>query len=124
MGFFDRLLNKSDKSKGDVPVNSIQSMINDWSSHVFGLAQLYNIELDYSEENIDRVSRMIGSYLGEVIIKYIGGKWNLNNNKVISISFINSECYPIGKVYKRLKIGNEESISFYYTVCKNEISKL
>lgn len=149
MGFFKRLQNKSDSNRAKTPVNSLQSIIDEWSSHVFGMAKLYSIELDYSEESIekidqlcdiihnqiisnpntkeesiDKASRMIGSYLGEIIIKYLGGKWNLVNNNVIAISFLNSECYPIGKVYKRLKIGREESICLYYTACKNQISKL
>lgn len=126
--------------------SSLQSIIDDWSSHVFGLAQMYDIKLDYSEnsvenveqlceiihqqiisnknikeENIDKVSKMIGSYLGELIIKNIGGEWKVNANKVITISLNSFECYPIGKVYKRLKNGAEDNIEFYYKVCKSQM---
>lgn len=126
--------------------SSLQSIIDDWSSHVFGLAQMYDIELDYSEnsvekieqlcemihqqiisnqnikeENIDKVSKMIGSYLGELITKNIGGEWKLNDNKVITIRLKSFECYPIGKVYKRLKNGDEDNIEFYYNVCKSQM---
>jgi len=126
--------------------SSLQSIIDDWSSHVFGLAQMYNIKLDYSEksvekveqlceiiyrqiisnknikeENIDKVSRIIGSYLGELIIKNIGGEWTINAEKLLAVRLNCFECYPIIKVYKRVMNGNEDNIEFYYKVCKSQM---
>ena len=128
------------------------SAIKDWQSHVFGLAEIYKIKLDYSEEsiikveelsgivhdelaanpntkdeNVEKVAKMIGSYLGEVIIKYLGGKWIVDKNNEIAIQIkgiyenkeVYFEFYPISKVLKRLKNGAEDDLNLYYNVIKS-----
>lgn len=127
----------------------LKDAMKDWASNVFGLAKMYNIHLDYTEEsvdkieelteiihkeiksnsnvkheNIDKVTKIIGSFLGEVIIINLGGKWEVNENKSIIIKFNNqSECSPFGKIYKRLNNGKEDDIEFYYKVLKENISR-
>jgi hypothetical protein len=123
--------------------SKLKAVLDDWSNSAFGLAKILNIELDYSVESvekveqlceatyqfykskpeidmksIDTVSRIIGSFLGELIIRNIGGEWKLNKNKVITVSHKNFECYPLGKITKRLLDGSQENIVSYYNTCK------
>lgn len=142
---FSGVLFEEERIKENREDTELKNIINDWSSHVFGLAKLYNINLDYSEksiekveelaeiihgqvstnpsvkeENIEKVSKMIGSYLGEIIVKYIGGEWTVTENKVIAIILNNNIiCYPIGKVLKRVKSGEGDNICLYYKALKS-----
>ncbi|KNY29924.1 hypothetical protein [Pseudobacteroides cellulosolvens] len=74
---------------------------------------MYDIELDYSENSVEKVEQLC-----EIIHQQIISN---QNTKVITIHLKSFECYPIGKVYKRLKNGDEGNIEFYYKVCKNQI---
>ena len=91
----------------------------DFVSKLFGKAP--------SEDEIMRMSYMLGAYIGEVIKKHLGGNWtmetfpNKSNTLVLTIGEI--KTYPVVKVYKRLKIGPKENLYQYYRSISNEISK-
>ena len=79
-----------------------------------------------SEDEIVRMSLMLGVYIGEVIKKQFGGNWTLETlNKSNTLVFTTNEIkiYPAVKVYKRLKNGPGENLYHYYRAISREISK-
>ena len=106
-------------------------------------------KLDYSEESISVLEKYIeividkgmlakqnpelmnkyvnlaGSYLGEVIRKNLGGRYEIPNDGIFKGSVVLADIgnvemiSPFGKVRKRFKNGKEDDIEFYYKVIKN-----
>jgi hypothetical protein len=56
----------------------------------------------------------IGCYVGEVIIRNIGGHWNLEDKPEINGLGPIEAIYPIEKAQKRFENGREESLAWYY----------
>jgi hypothetical protein len=138
----------------------IEFIIEDWSSHVRGLANMYGLELDETEksvetiekiaagihrnitkvsfnnfykkifkkklfdDNIDKVSKMLVSQLGKIIVGNLGGSWiydeSFNTPGIVFPN--NNRCFPITKVYKRIIDGEGDNIEFFYKVTKQNIS--
>lgn len=69
----------------------------------------------------DAVSSLVsvlGSYLGEAIIKAAGGVWDVHERDEIGVRFDNGDwCFPFSKVAKQFACGTAESgesiLSFY-----------
>ena len=59
---------------------------------------------------------VLGSFLGEAIIKNIGGKWALNNESLGIHLKGKSWAFPFSKVEKQLYDGPEDSIYSFYRV--------
>jgi hypothetical protein len=80
-----------------------------------------------SDETIIGVSKMLGGYLGEVVIKHYGGHWEVENfmNEGNTIVLVSGEikAFPVGKIYKRLKNGPEDNILHFYGHIADELGK-
>ena len=80
-----------------------------------------------SEEEIIKMSYMLGAYVGEVMKQHLGGNWtvetfqNKSNTLVLNIGEV--KTFPVAKVYKRLKNGPEDNLYHYYHFISKEISK-
>lgn len=109
--------------------------------------EIFNAKLDFTAESIKTLDKIIeegwkipmgekeayelsmsilslGSYLGETIIKNLGGKWQVNTDeensvekmldaKIIDLGKI-AEIYPFGRIFKRFVNVKEDSLDFYY----------
>lgn len=96
----------------------------------------FKLELDYSEESLViaddlitlffkkhrnhfyQAAVLIGCYLGEVIIKNLGGKW-LNDHSIKKVGKTKILIKPILKAKKRLASGLTESLVTYYRMLKS-----
>lgn len=80
-----------------------------------------------SEETIIQMSKILGGYIGEVMIKHYGGSWDIedfmNQGNTILVSIGELKTFPVGKVYKRLKNGPGDNVYYYYHVMTKELSK-
>jgi hypothetical protein len=74
-----------------------------------------------SADDLDRVSKMYGGYVGEVIRRAGGGEWVFDTEimpgqKVICLTKGDTKIWPPAKVYKRLTNGPEDSVWHYSQV--------
>lgn len=80
-----------------------------------------------SEETILHMSKMLGGYMGEVIIRKYGGQWAIENfrheGNTILLNAGGLKIFPVGTLYKRLKNGPEESILQVYGHIADELEK-
>lgn len=92
------------------------------------------IGLDYTVESLQRLDQFItehfdppgskfvgetlpmgiGCYVGEVIIRHIGGEWNPEGKPEINGIGPIEAIFPIDKAIKRFTEGREHSLSWYY----------
>ncbi len=92
------------------------------------------IGLDYSVDSIQRLENFIaehfdppgsrqvsdslvvgiGCYLGEVIIRHLGGHWNRQDRPEINQVGAVEAVFPIEKVRKRFENGPTDSLAWYY----------
>ncbi|WP_168124077.1 hypothetical protein [Paenibacillus sp. HB172176] len=75
-----------------------------------------------SEDQINQMAKIWGAYLGETIIKQLGGEWIQSNtfDNTIAIKIGETEIYPPAKIYKRIKNGSEDNINIYFKVLKQD----
>ncbi len=82
-------------------------------------------------EDIQRAIIVLGCYVGEVMIRNLGGKWEMPNEKARAIGFIfmgvktkkENFTFPIEKSFKRLINGSEDSVFHLYSVVAANHSK-
>ena len=112
--------------------------------------QLDGDHLDYSPESLKAVDRILlklhdegtapqsiqktviafGCYVGEVMVRNLGYKWDMPSEKERSVGFSmigvrdkkGGFSNPIGKVYKRVQNGQEDSVVFFYEVFSKSIA--
>ncbi|WP_373533509.1 hypothetical protein [Vampirovibrio sp.] len=92
------------------------------------------IQLDYSVESLQRLDQFIsehfdsnsakdvgetlllriGSYVGEVIIRHLGGHWNEQGQPEVNEVGPIDVIYPLDKAQKRFENGKEDSLAWYY----------
>lgn len=81
-----------------------------------------------SEEAIIQMSKMLGAYIGEVMIKHYGGNWTIENfmnqGNTLVVNLEELKTFPVAKVYKRLKNGPEDNVHYYYFVMTKELKKI
>lgn len=108
------------------------------------------IGLDYSEESIKQVDRLlsvllsepdrqhdaqslvlsVGAYLGEATIRSLGGEWRLDEADIHDSSVVVGGCelWPFRRVRQRLHYGAERPLYAWYEMAKSgateEIQKL
>ena len=79
------------------------------------------------EEVIVRISKMLGGYIGQVLINRYGGNWAIENimnqDKTVVLNIEGMKTFPIAKVYKRLKKGPEDNVYHYYIAITRELRK-
>ena len=72
---------------------------------------------DWSAELSEKLSSILGSFLGECIIKNFGGAWEMTEYG-LAVKFKDNNCvYPFNKIKKQFSNGSDDSIlSFYQTI--------
>lgn len=104
--------------------------------HIDTTKQSFGVDLDFDEKSIleldnliqkawpdqppiqiDNVILLFGSFLGEAIIKTLGGEW-INTEQGWGIKIGDATLMVFTKVKKRLLNGMEDSISYYYQSTK------
>lgn len=153
MGFFDLFRKKKSPQILMINVSLVnpETFKKEAIETVKTAREIFEVELDFTAESIKTLDKMIeegwktpmgekeayefsmsilslGSYLGETIIKNIGGNWQVDqdeNNpveKMLTAKIINlgkiAEIYPFGKTFKRFTNGKEDSLVFYYSSLK------
>ncbi len=92
------------------------------------------IALDYSVESLQRLDQFIsehfdvnhgrqvdetlpvgiGAYVGEVIIRHIGGNWHPDGKPEVNSIGPIAAVFPLEKAHKRFTNGKQDSLSWYY----------
>jgi hypothetical protein len=92
------------------------------------------VRLDYSVDSLQRLEQFInehfdppgskfvddtllkgiGCYVGEVIIRHLGGHWNEEGKPEINDIGAIEVIYPIEKTKTRFESGRQESLAWYY----------
>lgn len=71
---------------------------------------------DITQELIESLVSVFGSYLGECVINCYGGYWE-NEDGQWRVSFnSHNAVYPFGKVRKQFQNGHEDSIKSFFEV--------
>ncbi len=100
-----------------------------------------NIKLNYAEKDLDAIEEVIeadieiehtedyqgtiqvlGSYLGETLIRNFGGRWvedKTFNTPAVEINSI--KFFPHAKVHKRFENGKSDSLTSFYRFIKSKI---
>ena len=104
----------------------------------------YGFELDYSEKSIGWIDTILtnvaadepdiletetkrwGGYFGEVIRRRWDGEWSLEQYPggkaaLPAVTVRGARLFPLMKVYRRLTIGEGESVSEFYAMVKAKI---
>ena len=68
-----------------------------------------------SENDIQNVCKMLGSYIGEVYRQHKGGEWQINE-ELQAIGLLDGETwiFPLAKVLKRITNGKKDDLSAYF----------
>jgi hypothetical protein len=72
-----------------------------------------------SSDDILTMSKMYGSYVGEVLRRTRGGEWALIDGQV-TLTNGDERVWPIAKVYKRITNGGEDNVAVYFKVLVEE----
>jgi hypothetical protein len=80
------------------------------------------------EEVIVRIAKMLGGYIGQVLINHYGGNWVMESNimsqdKTVILNIGGMKTFPVAKVYKRLKKGPGDNVYHYYIAISRELKK-
>lgn len=68
-----------------------------------------------SEDTLNYTAPMIGAFLGEVIVRNIGGRWVDDREfNQPAVEYGEERILPISKVLKRLTEGPEHSLGIFY----------
>ncbi|WP_262285542.1 DUF6278 family protein [Micromonospora sp. MA102] len=107
-------------------------------------AQVSGVQLDYTPDSLARVDTIFdgfradgltgeqlaetlfgfGCYVGEVLTRHAGGRWRAtaeDERAIVGWPLLvelgeHRWCNPIGKAFKRLENGPEDSLRYFYTV--------
>jgi hypothetical protein len=81
-----------------------------------GYIERQRVRTDVTQELVEGLVNVFGSYLGECVIKCYGGYWE-NENGQWRVSFNeNNAVYPFAKVRKQFENGAEDSIKSFFEV--------
>jgi len=81
-----------------------------------------------SADDVEFQTRLWGSYFGEVIRRRFAGEWELSQYPGGGVSLVptlvirGSRLYPLVKVYRRLTLGEAESLSAFYTMVAGRLN--
>lgn len=106
-----------------------------------------NIELDFSEDSLDQLDRLVsqvwgddkpedvevldaivanwGAYLGQAIMHNLGGRWQFRkelDHASVLFPRTGMEVFPMHKVRKRFRLGESESIATFYEAIVEELT--
>lgn len=133
----DRLFGKKmDESTAKSAIQNLQATADEC---VKRFKDVFDIQLDFSEESLQRLDKLIseidkpptnlnlvvtelGSYLGEMLVRNLHGRWIVYETLFHSAIALDKEgettFYPFHKVYKRFTKGSEESLWYFYWSAK------
>lgn len=117
---------------------------------VKAMSQMHGIQLDYSPESLKSIDKavldlrkngvsmqtvnktliVLGCYVGEVMVRNLGYKWDNPDSKEIALGFDvtgirgenNGFSNPIGKVFKLMQNGEEDSVDSFYAAFSKDLS--
>ncbi len=69
---------------------------------------------DFDEETVEKMTNILGSFLGECIRRNFGGEWKISENGFGIIFDSKKAVYPFAKTEKHLRNGSEDSIVGLY----------
>ncbi|MBA4185711.1 MAG: hypothetical protein H0X49_17165 [Acidobacteria bacterium] len=69
---------------------------------------------DFDEETVEKMTNILGSFLGECIRRNFGGEWKISENGFGIIFDSKNAVYPFAKTEKHLRNGSEDSIVGLY----------
>jgi hypothetical protein len=73
--------------------------------------------LKWDAETAEKLSNVLGSFLGESIRRNYGGDWRQTENGLAIVFSDGNAAYPFNKIGKQIANGSEDSIvSFYKTI--------
>jgi hypothetical protein len=81
-----------------------------------------------SADDVEFQTRLWGSYFGEVIRRRFAGEWELSQYPGGGVSLVptlvirGSRLYPLIKVYRRLTLGEAESLSAFYAMVAGRLN--
>jgi hypothetical protein len=81
-----------------------------------------------SEDDVDAMAKIYGSYVGEVLRRVADSKWDIDLHTVPGETLICLRrdtviIYPSEKVRKRLTNGREDNLSFYVHILMEKVWK-
>lgn len=96
--------------------NMLPDILLDYSPESLGYLENFIIgEFDSGKSQFNQtLATGLGCYLGEVIIRNLGGQWNAEGKPEINKIGQIVAVFPIDKAIKRFKFGPQESLTFYY----------
>lgn len=87
-------------------------------SHVSTLE--YAIPGGLSDENVDRISRIWGAYIGEALRQACGGEWVESTGR-LALKGERATVYPQEQVRLRLTKGDEHNLHAFYDQSKRQL---
>ena len=107
-------------------------------AHIFVSQVAAEIGLDYTEESIKQVDRLLelvrrpeqgvdetlvlsaGAYLGETVCRALGGAWVVNDAEIADSSVIVNGCelWPFRRVRQRLHYGTQRPLYAWFEMAK------
>lgn len=92
------------------------------------LNHLHETYGDFSDDDMDALTKMFGGYVSEVMKQFYGGHWKLETRafpgaEVLTFEILGHDLWPHFKAGKRLVNGSEDNIWFYYRVLKQDFEK-
>ena len=77
-------------------------------------------------ENEEYLTRLWGSYLGEVMVREFGGEWTMSlypgsEFSVPTVVVRGSRLYPLMKVFRRLTLGEDENLANFYRLVRQRL---
>lgn len=89
----------------------------DWlESFVDGL---WDPQVTPTEAELDNLTKLMGAYLGEVMIRNVGGTWAWSQERAMpTIEASRGTAFVLDKVYKRQVVGRQESLIDFYKTFK------
>jgi len=101
---------------GEVDFNYSEASVDRLESFV---DRLWDPQAPPSEAELDNLTKLMGAYLGEVMIRNVGGNWVLNDERRIpTIETPRGTAFVLDKVYKRQVMGPDESLVEFYEAFK------
>ncbi|MBD9357480.1 hypothetical protein [Methylomonas albis] len=68
-----------------------------------------------SDNDVQNVCKMLGSYIGEVYRQNKGGEWQINpDHQAIGLLDGETWIFPLAKVLKRITNGKKDDLSVYF----------